>query len=407
MNYNFFQEVVSFFPELYLSVSLCFFLLFCSLFSTFNYSLIKKTLIFRKICFWVSLQLLFYTLILTINSSSDFSILFFGCLVNDYISLVGKVLILSITLCVFLSSYSYIKNQNLISFEFFIVLLISTLALILIVDSTDLVAFYLALELQALSFYILATFKKESAFSTEAGLKYFIMGAFSSGFFLFGCSLIYGFAGTTNYYILKDLFLFDNSVAENFTFVYIGFAFLIVSFLFKLGAAPFHIWIPDVYEGSPTIVSIFFACVPKLALLVGLSRLLFMCFFSFSFFWQSFCLFVALSCFFVGSFGALAQRKIKRFLAFSSIGHLGFILLGVSSSSLIGLQASYFYLILYMLIALSSWLVVISFSFSKKINLRFLDELESLWYENAAISFFFDCIVFFNSRSSAIGWFFY
>jgi len=395
MNFYFFKEVVAFFPELYLGVALCFFLLYCSIFSTLNYSFIHKTLIFRKISFWVSLQLLFYTLFLSVNNSSTFSLLFYGCLVNDYTSFIGKFLILFIVICVFFASNSYIKSQNLVSFEFYIVILISTLALILIVDSTDLISFYLALELQALSFYILATFKKDSAFSTEAGLKYFVIGAFSSGFFLFGCSLIYGFSGTTNYYVLKDLFFFTDNLVSSLIFVYIGFSFILVSFLFKLGAAPFHIWIPDVYEGSPSVVSLFFASVPKLALFISLCRVLFVCFFSFSFIWQNFCLLSALFCFFIGSFGALAQRKIKRFLVFSSIGHLGFILFGISSTTIVGLQASYFYLILYLVIALGSWLIVLSFSFSKKINLRFLDELEGLWYENAAISFFL-IILFFS-----------
>lgn len=219
MNFTFFQEIISFIPEIYLSVSLCFFLLFCSIFSTNNISYFKKTIIFQKICFWISIQLLFLTLLLSLNNTSNFAILFYGCLTYDFISFFGKTFILIFTILVLIVSRDYLKKNNLFSFEFFIIFLISTLAIILIVDSTDLISFYLALELQALSFYILATFKKESAFSTEAGLKYFIIGAFSSGFFLFGCSLIYGFSGTTNYFILKDLFFCKIILLTLYTFI--------------------------------------------------------------------------------------------------------------------------------------------------------------------------------------------
>jgi len=279
------------------------------------------------------------------------------------------------------------------------------LAIILIVDSSDLIAFYLALELQALSFYILTTFKKDSAFSTEAGLKYFIMGAFSSGFFLFGCSLIYGFSGTTNYFILKDIFFFQDTT-NHFSYLYLGFSFLFISFLFKLGAAPFHMWMPDIYEGSPIPISLFFACAPKLTLILCLCRVIFTCFFSFFSFWQTFFLFSALFCFFVGSFGAIAQRKIKRFLVYSSIGHIGFILLGLSTHSVIGLQSVFFYLLLYLFIAISSWIALLSFSFNKKTNLYFIDELESLWSENVGITLFLISLFFSIAGIPPLGGFF-
>ena len=405
MNFTFFQEIISFIPEIFFSISLCFFLLFCSLFSTNHTSYFKKTFIFQKVCFWVSIQLLFLTLILTLNSQANFSILFYGSLTYDFISFFGKAFILLFTIAILIVSKEYLKNNNFFNFEFFIIFLISTLAIILIVDSCDLISFYLALELQALSFYILSTFKKESAFSTEAGLKYFIIGAFSSGFFLFGCSLIYGFSGTTNYFILKDLFFLQNDI-NNFLYLYLGFSFIIISFLFKLGAAPFHIWILDVYEGSPTNISLFFACVPKLTLLLCLCRFVFTCFFSFFSFWQTFFLFSSLICFFVGSFGALAQRKIKRFLVYSSIGHIGFILLGLSTNSIIGLQSVFFYVVLYIVIAMSSWIAILSFSFSKKTNLKFIDELEGLWSENIGIAFFLMALFFSIAGIPPFGGFF-
>jgi len=405
MYFIFFQEVVAFIPEIFFSISLLFLLLFCSLFSVNQISFFKKTITFQKISYWISLQLLFLTLALTLNNSSQFSILFYGCLSYDLISLLGKTFILIFTFLVIIVSYNYLKKNNFINFEFYIIFLISTLAIILIIDSSDLISFYLALELQALSFYILATFKKESAFSTEAGLKYFIIGAFSSGFFLFGCSLIYGFSGTTNYFILKDLFFIQENI-NYFIYIYLGISFILVSFLFKLGAAPFHIWIIDVYEGSPTIVSLFFACVPKLTLIFCLCRFIFTCFSSFAFVWQTFCLFSAISCFIIGSFGTIAQRKIKRFLVYSSIGHIGFILLGLSSNSIFGLQSAFFYVIFYIIIAISSWIIIISFSFNKRISIRFIEELEGLWSENIGMTFFLISLFFSIAGIPPLGGFF-
>lgn len=394
MTFTFYQEIIAFFPEFFFGVSLCIFLLFSSFFSTFNYTFINKTLIFQKASFWVSIQVLFYTLVLTLNNSSQFIIIFQGCLVYDQISFIGKILILISTIFIIIGSSSYQKNNSIFTFEFQLIFLISVFAILLIIDSTDLISFYLALELQALSFYILATYKKDSAFSTEAGVKYFIIGAFSSGFFLFGSSMIQGFSGTTNFQVIKDLFFFEDGFSQEFFYLYFGFCFIFISFLFKIGAAPFHIWIPDVQEGSPITVSFFFSCVPKITLVFCFSRFIFLGFSSFYFIWQPLCLITCLFCFFVGSLGSIVQRKIKRFLVFSSIGHLGFILLGLGSNSIIGLQAVIMYVIIQVIISISSWVSILSFFQKKRISIRFLDELEGIYFENPAFIFFLVCLFF-------------
>jgi NADH-quinone oxidoreductase subunit N len=264
--------------------------------------------------------------------------------------------------------------------------------MICFISAYDFVSFYLALELQSLSFYILATFKKDSAFSTESGLKYFILGALSSGFLLFGMSLIYGSVGSTNFeVILKSLVLLDyNDIfTDGFTArVIIGSVFILISILFKLTAAPFHMWAPDVYEGAPTTVSIIFASVPKLALFVVLLKVFYLLFYDFIFFWQHEILFCSLISILVGTFSALRQTKIKRFLAFSSVTHVGFLLIAFSTGTLEGVGSLFFYMIIYIVMTLNAWSIVLLLEYRNKgSRLRYITDLQNLSKTNPVISF--------------------
>jgi len=199
--------------------------------------------------------------------------------INDDLSNYSKMIILLSSIACLVISQNYVVNNRINSFEYYLIILLSILGLLLLVTSYDLLSVYLALELQSLSFYILASFKRNSTFSTEAGLKYFILGAFASGIILFGISLIYGFTGSTNFECLSKLFYsgFSNNIA-GINSVKLGVLFIIVGFLFKLAASPFHVWVPDVYEGSPTSSTAIFAILPKIAILVVLTRLLFVSF---------------------------------------------------------------------------------------------------------------------------------
>jgi len=199
--------------------------------------------------------------------------------INDDLSNYSKMIILLSSIACLIISQNYVVNNRINSFEYYLIILLSILGLLLLVTSYDLLSVYLALELQSLSFYILASFKRNSTFSTEAGLKYFILGAFASGIILFGISLIYGFTGSTNFECLSKLFYsgFSNNIA-GINSVKLGVLFIIVGFLFKLAASPFHVWVPDVYEGSPTSSTAIFAILPKIAILVVLTRLLFVSF---------------------------------------------------------------------------------------------------------------------------------
>lgn len=243
------------------------------------------------------------------------------------------------------------------SFEYPILRLLALLGRRLLVSAEDLMVFYLALELQSLSLYVLAASGRGSAYSTEAGLKYFRLGAFASGIFLLGSSLIYGYLGTTNYTVISELLSTPIDAPQLVT----GFLLIVVAISFKLAAAPFHRWSPDVREGSPATSGRFFASVTKIAALGALGRL---CFGPFYGLWRNsigFRPFVIRSglSMRVGALAAMGQRRLKRFLAYSAIGHMGFMLRGIASGSFEGLQATIIYLSLYVIGSLTRWSVVV------------------------------------------------
>jgi len=257
---------------------------------------------------------------------------------------------------------------------------------------------FLALEIQSLSFYILATLKKESAFSTEAGLKYFILGALSSGFLLFGISLIYGITGTTNYEALAKLVLnfdynlfFDKNIIFNFEYterLILGLIFLMTGFFFKMAAAPFHLWAPDVYEGAPTSVSMIFAVIPKIGIFVVFVRIFYFVFYDLIYIWQNISIIIALFSICFGSLASLRQLRIKRFLAFSSVTHVGFLLIAFSTGTFEGLVALFFYLVFYVIMSLNIWTIVILLEL-KKNRLKFITDLQNLAKTNPIISITF------------------
>jgi NADH-quinone oxidoreductase subunit N len=223
------------------------------------------------------------------------------------------------------------------------------------------ISLYLAIEMQSLCLYVLAASKKDSSFSTEAGLKYFILGSFSSALLLFGISILYGCTGTTNF----DSFYLFFSELDLTTFTLTGIVekalfFISAAFFFKIAAAPFHMWVPDVYEGSPTSSTIFFAVIPKIVLFSVFLRFFEIIFGPFEETFLIVLMFVSISSVLVGSFAALRQKKLKRLLAYSSISHVGYLLLAFSSNSLEGTQSLFFYLIIYMITSLCLWSVIVS-----------------------------------------------
>lgn len=288
-------------------------------------------------------------------------------IVNDYLSFVAKLVICVFTLFFFMMvNVSFGDEPILNNFEYVVLVSISVLGLLLLCSSNDLVTAYLAIELQSVAFYVMAAFKRSSSYSIESGLKYFIIGALSSAFFLFGSAIVYGFTGSLNF---DDLQIFCSlsfsetshslsAVNYDFTFLYIGFFFLCVSLFIKLSIAPFHFWSLDVYEGSPNSTTFFFAVVPKIGLFVLLFRICYIGFYPiFSDNYQLYFFLLAVFSIFVGSFGGLEQRKLKTLLAYSSVSHTGYLLLSFCSGNVEGIQMMFYYLLIYMISGLCFWSV--------------------------------------------------
>ena len=259
-----------------------------------------------------------------------FQSLFININYNNFVQLI----IIGTTLFIILLSLDYFRKEKIIHFEYFILSLLALLGLFMLVYSYDLLSLYLAIELQSLCFYILTTLKPYTNFSSEAGIKYFILGAFSSGLLLFGSSILYGFTGLTDFYNLELLFQNQGLSLILTNGCLIGFIFIIAGLLFKLAAAPFHTWAPDVYEGSPTIITTFFAIIPKIAIITLFSRVIIYLLNQHIFYFNQFLIFSGVLSLFIGTFGALYQKKIKRLLAYSGISHVGFILISLSIISI-------------------------------------------------------------------------
>lgn len=290
-------------------------------------------------------------------------------LVLDAFGFNARVITLITSLLFFLIASSFMKDHPTSINELCCLVLLSIISLIILISVNDFLCLFLCIELQGLSFYVLACFRKSSDYSIEAGVKYFITGAIASCMMLFGISLIYGITGTLSFIELKQLVLclssnklsgvsFDNSMT--YVGLHLGILFLMAALLFKLGVAPLHFWLPDVYEGSPTNITAFFALVPKVALLVVVIRLLFDVFEPLQFLWQPILLQVSILSVIVGTIGAIYQRRIKRLLAYSTIGHNGFLILALASVNQEGLNALIIYISLYILTSACIFLFVLN-----------------------------------------------
>jgi len=286
------------------------------------------------------------------------------------------ILILSVFCCLI-----FTENFILQSFEFSFLILLSSLGFVLLILSFDLILFYIAIEIQSISFYILSCFKKNSVFSTEASLKYFILGSLASALFLFGCSLIYGITGTINFKDLTSIFInFDDQ-----SLLVISSLCILSSIFFKLAVAPFHFWSPDVYEGSPTIVTAFFSIVPKLGIFVIFIRFFNNIFYDLSnlmYWWSTYISLCGFLSIFIGSVVAIKQTRIKRLLAYSAISHMGYILIGLIASNIEGIQSVFFYLIVYIITNIGIWGIILGIK-----KFKFISELKNLFLINPFLVF--------------------
>ena len=282
---------------------------------------------------------------------------FYDLIVNDRLIVFLKSLVILAGVLVLIISEKYRTLKKLYLFEYPVLILFSILGMLVMLSSNDFITLYLGLELQSLSLYVLAAIKKDSLKSSEAGLKYFILGALASGFFLFGVSLLFGITGTTSFTMLSTNLL---SPENNSLLLILSIVLILSSIAFKLSIAPFHMWTPDVYEGAPSSVTAFFAVVPKIAAIGVLMRILYIALIDIHDVWNQLILVLGILSIFVGAFGALLQINIKRLMAYSAISNIGYIFLALSLGSQLGLEASLIYITVYTVSALGSFAFILS-----------------------------------------------
>jgi len=325
------------FPEIFLSLSIMF-LLILGVFKRNSSKLVQN----------VSLIILLITAVITFNETLGIkqAVLFNGSIIIDYLSSFMKIVTLISAFLVLIISSSYLRTFKIFKIEYPILILSSVLGMMIMISSNDLIVFYMGLELQSLALYVLATFNRDQLKSSEAGLKYFVLSALSSGLLLYGCSLIYGFTGSTNFNTIASQL---NSDQYALTF---GIVFILVGLAFKISAVPFHMWAPDVYEGSPTSVTLFFTMVPKIAALTVFIRFLYVPFFNLIDQWQMILIFLSIASMLFGAIAAIGQTNLKRLVAYSSISHVGYALAGLATGSNEGVQSSVIYITIYIIMNL-------------------------------------------------------
>jgi len=268
---------------------------------------------------------------------------FGGMFINDGFARFAKVVILLSAAVVLIMSEGYMKSRGLLRFEYPVLVALSVVGMMVMVSAGDLMSLYMGLELQSLALYVVASLRRDSVKSTEAGLKYFVLGALSSGLLLYGASLVYGYAGTTMFSgIITTAQGGETSIGMLF-----GIVFLISGMAFKVSAVPFHMWTPDVYEGSPTPITAFFATAPKVAAMGLFARVLHDAFGNAVSDWQQVVALIAVLSMFLGSIAAIGQTNIKRLMAYSSIAHMGYALMGLAAGTVLGVQAMLIYMAIY------------------------------------------------------------
>ena len=279
---------------------------------------------------------------------------FNGMFVTDSFGAFMKVLVLIASMFSLVMARDYLAREGVVRFEYPLLIVLATVGMMMMISSNDLIALYMGLELQSLSLYVLAAFKRDSVRSTEAGLKYFVLGALSSGMLLYGCSLVYGFAGSTSFEALAQSLQGQPSLG-----VLVGLVFILVGLAFKISAVPFHMWTPDVYEGAPTSVSAFFAMAPKIAAMGLLIRVLAEPFGGLVHSWQQITWFISVASMVLAAFAAIGQTNVKRLLAYSSIGHVGYALVGLTAGTADGFRGVAAYMAIYLFRTLGTFSIVL------------------------------------------------
>ena len=322
-------------PEIFLSLSI-FATLLIGVFFKNSYNLVTN----------ITYVIIISLLLIIFNSFNDSGNLFSNSFVSNSFTNFFKILILLGTLFVMLITQDFIKEMKINYFEYPLLLLFSVLGMFFMISSNDLMSFYLGLELQSLALYILASIDRDNLKSNESGIKYFVLSALSSGLLLYGCSLLYGFTGSTNFEEINLKMELENTGAV------FAMVFILVGLAFKVSAVPFHMWTPDVYQGSPSSVTSFFAVVPKVAGIAILIRFVQIPFEQLIDQWKNILVFMSLASMILGAVAAIGQTNIKRLIAYSSIGHIGYALAGISTGTVAGYSSSIAYISIYVIMNL-------------------------------------------------------
>jgi NADH-quinone oxidoreductase subunit N len=291
-----------------------------------------------------------------VASGEGTTTLFHKSFIVDPFARTMKLLTLAGAAVALLMSVDYWRGAGGVRFEFPVLVLLATTGMLMMISANDLIALYVGLEQQSLALYVVAAFQRDSPRSSEAGLKYFVLGALSSGMLLYGASLVYGFTGSTGF---DDIALAVQPSGANIGLIF-GLVFLMAGFAFKISAVPFHMWTPDVYEGAPTPVTAFFAAAPKLAAMALTVRVLITAFPAVTMEWRQIVVFLAIASMALGSFAAIGQTNIKRLMAYSSIGHMGYALVGLAAGTTEGVQGVIIYLAIYLAMTLGTFACILA-----------------------------------------------
>ncbi len=312
---------------------------------------------------------------------------FGGSFVVDDFARYLKVLALIGSAAAIVLSLDYSRRERQERFEYSVLILLSTLGMLMLISATDLIALYLGLELMSLPLYVVAASHRDRLRSTEAGLKYFVLGALSSGMLLYGASLIYGFTGTVSFAGIAQ------AAAQGGVGLIFGIVFMFAGFCFKVSAVPFHMWTPDVYEGAPTPVTAFFAAAPKVAGIAMFVRAAIVAFPGVASQWQQIVVFVSIASMGLGAFAAIGQRNFKRLMAYSSIGHMGFALIGLAAGTSEGVQGVLIFMAIYVTMTLGVFAVILSMRRSTGM-VESIDQLAGLARTRPAMAFFLAMLLF-------------
>ena len=375
-------------PEITLFLGICFALM-AGVFFKNSFSIVMK----------LSILILLGVIYLILNDWGGDKEIFLDSFKNDKFSNYFKILILISSIFIFISSDQFIKDKKLNKFEYPIIILFSILGMFFMLSANDLILFYLGLELQSLALYVLAAIDRDNTISSEAGIKYFVLSALSSGLLLYGCSLLYGFTGSTNFDEISRSLISQNTGAI------FAMVFILVGLAFKVSAVPFHMWTPDVYQGAPTSITNFFAVVPKAAGLAVIIRFMDLPFKNIIEEWQTIIVFISIASMILGSVAAIGQKNIKRLLAYSSISHMGYALAGVATGTTSGYTSTIIYITIYIIMNMGTFACLYLMKADGKYTEK-IDDLSGLSKDKPAFAFSFLILFFSLAGIPPLGGFF-